>query len=919
MVSTVAFARPVVVPLALGLAIVPLACQAPSSPPGTPGAEAVRGPTLSMEDTENLENAPLASATAVEDQPASPGTAQPDDAASSSDEDGGVEPTTPPPNSTPETYPTPQQETPPPAGSGTTGGDIAGVTDPRACLEGDGLQSDGTYCHQEIVMAGRQEYEITMGGTVDMDHAMTALYSTIEVAFQPNLSLTLENVGDDPVINPRIVINDRGRWHTLEEMLEEFTEGAETDQERVMFLWEHLRRSRYHQMPLFTSMEPHDPVKLLNIYGFNLCGQIGNAAVSLFRAFGLEQSYNRSLGGHVQSEAFVEGAFEYIDSDRSCFYLDRENEYPVSGDACAYDSDIVRRELNYGPGVHTGEYRDSSTTAALFGPDDTVDSRPPESGHRIAFVLRPGERVTFRWDNIGKFAAGSGDLAVPPLYFGNSEFVYEPRLDMTHITADAVSFNGLAPGDDVDPDCPVMANGHGELVYEMAYSYLVAGGSAAATFSGNDPAHTFSIDVSIDGGTTWRTVWSGSGTGSVAASVTFDDALDLFSSPPEYAYLLRVRMDANGAETGPALCSLEIHTDVMAAPLSLPRLQLGANHVVYTDENGGDRQVVVTHRWEENHEASLLQPPLSPIYPPANARVEDSTLTYVWAEVEGAGYYHLRVSRRKDFAYPYRPALDVIIPQARWTVPFTGMYAPDTTYYWRVRARDENGFWGEWSDTWSFTWNGPRVPLNVRIEFDGREGTLRWEPNFRGPAPARYAVFASDELGFSVHRETYYQTQLGDVPPNFVAETKATSMVVISGDDSSPFPNKTFYRVSAIGSSGTESGPSDYAEAPHPWIYSHPPTEATSGQLYVYAVKSLASYGNLQYRNGEFDYYDVETITFTLLEGPSWLLLDPGTGELSGTPGDGDIGSSTITVSACNQFSDCDQQTYTLEVTAGET
>ncbi len=56
------------------------------------------------------------------------------------------------------------------------------------------------------------EYEIKMGGTVDMDNTTTRHYEIFETAFQPNISLEIANTGDVPVVNPRIVINNRGRW-----------------------------------------------------------------------------------------------------------------------------------------------------------------------------------------------------------------------------------------------------------------------------------------------------------------------------------------------------------------------------------------------------------------------------------------------------------------------------------------------------------------------------------------------------------------------------------------------------------------------------------------------------------------------------------------------------------------------------------
>jgi len=51
-----------------------------------------------------------------------------------------------------------------------------------------------------------------------------------------------------------------------------------------------------------------------------------------------------------------------------------------------------------------------------------------------------------------------------------------------------------------------------------------------------------------------------------------------------------------------------------------------------------------------------------------------------------------------------------IAVQARYTLPQPGLLTPESRYYWHVRAMDEQGVWGPWSKTWSFTAHGPAQP-----------------------------------------------------------------------------------------------------------------------------------------------------------------------------------------------------------------
>ena len=734
--------------------------------------------------------------------------------------------------------------------------------------------------HMEEVGASRREYTIEMGGTLDMENTRTLAGSNCYIAFQPNVSLTIENIGDTPVVNPRLVINDRGNWYTFDSLLAEFTRGAKTDQEKVYFIWQHMRENLYHESPLFGDSEPHDPVKLFNVYGLNLCDDAGNTGCSLFYHAGFKKSKNRALNGHVQCEAFIDGDYQFMDIDMDCFYLDRENEKPVSGDECARDHDLVRRELNYGPVV--SRFVSSDAPAALFGPDDRqFDARL--RGHEIAYTLRPGEKAIFRWDNIEKYCAENKQRAHVPKYFGNSKFVYRPRLPAR---------TSKAP-----------------LVYEIKVPYAICGGTVRAKLVGSGA----SVGLSLDG-KKWDGLWRQQDAG--PCEIKLDQALDIHNKPAKYRYFVRVALDSA------TLSSLEIETDVMAAPVSLPRLQLGTNRVVYRDQTKGPHRVRITHEWQETDAVKPLAPPRAPQYPQPKAVVRDSIVTFRWAPVKGAKSYHLQVGRRPDFRYPYRTSLDVIIPTTTWRVPYTGIFSPDTTYYWRLRSRDQWRVWSAWSDGWTFTWRGPRVPVNVRTAVEGQMITLFWQRNPRGERPGKYEVYGSDEKGFPIHKGEHSVPGRGKVPGNFLAETTGTSMVVVSPTAPAANANKVFYRVVAIDANGTASGCSDYAELRHPFIYSKPATQASAGRPYRYQVRTLRSLGDYQCKRDRtvkrkryaYKFWDIEQNAFKLAEGPKWLSIDGKTGLVTGTPAAADVGAVQVQIKVANQFGGKAEQSFGLVV-----
>ena len=218
---------------------------------------------------------------------------------------------------------------------------------------------------------------------------------------------------------------------------------------------------------------------------------------------------------------------------------------------------------------------------------------------------------------------------------------------------------------------------------------------------------------------------------------------------------------------------------------------------------------------------------------------------------------------------------------------------PDKQYYWHVRAKNKTGVWGPWSKTWSFTPRGPSYPLAVTLDFDQGKvlGTLNWKPNTLGRRPAKYRVYGSDEKGFSVS-DVPYKVNVGiskELPPrfpeNFIAETTATELAVLGCEVTLTAANKTYYRVVAVDEQGKRSGPSDYATAPRPVIYSKPALQAKVGAEYRSQVLANRSLGDLRLHSPEIaNFWNIEKPKYSLEQGPKWLKLNAATGMLSGIP-----------------------------------
>ncbi len=100
-----------------------------------------------------------------------------------------------------------------------------------------------------------------------------------------------------------------------------------------------------------------------------------------------------------------------------------------------------------------------------------------------------------------------------------------------------------------------------------------------------------------------------------------------------------------------------------------------------------------------------------------------------------------------------------------------------------------------------------------------------------------------------------------------------------------------------------DMGPFEYQNTP-PQITSTPVTEATEDQLYTYQVVA---------QDPDVD----EVLTYSLVQGPSFLSMDAQTGLLSGTPQtNADAGAHTVIVQVSDLNNATDTQTFTLNVTA---
>jgi hypothetical protein len=785
--------------------------------------------------------------------------------------------------------------------------------------------TDVAKSHVEEITRGTQKYTVVQGGTMDGRNCRSpmgcgiAREGALLQTWESNRSVRMENVGDTDVVNPWLS-NGRNHFRSVEEIVASAVTSDMSDADKAFALWFQEIQYRHHSGG--DNSELGDPVKVFNIYGYNTCGNDSISLATLWRKAGLKAAPARALG-HCISQAFYGGGWHFYDGDMHSVYLLRDNQTVAGEQDIVRDHDLIKRTHSKGILFLDAWWSDPDMCAMYFFEGPVGGERGNKIDTTMNMTLRPGEALVWRWGQVRplKYHGVRGTTPTYESLIYNGLWEYRPDFSRAVCRQGAATVENVTMG----PDGLAAAEGEtGTIIWRMRSPYIFVGGR----FEVEGVGAQFFV---CQDGKTWKPA---------------QDNLDKFFpivGPACYEYQLKCQLQ--GAAR---LRRLAIINDVQMAPLALPEMAVGENVFTYSDQSTGDRKVRITHDWVER---SASRPPAAPagaIQPPDGGETNGTDIVFQWTVPGGPdgdviADYQFELSGRADMKWPLSMSFyklssrtadagkekdkntgkEKITVQTQYTLPQPGLLTPDQPYYWHVRAQDDKGVWGPWSKTWSFTARGPAYPLEVTVDYDqvNGVGTLRWKANPVGRAPAKYRVYGSDEKGFTIADQRYQSVvgvtkkEMADwnpwFPANFIAETTATELAVLGPDVDLPGANKTYYRAVAVDMQGKRSGPSDYAVAPRPTIYSKPVTTARLGAEYRYQVLANRSLGDLSSRM-ENDrqisgYFDIEKPRFTLAQGPAWLRIDEATGLLSGTPEVPGQAEVTVTIAIDRQVRKLDE------------
>ena len=561
-----------------------------------------------------------------------------------------------------------------------------------------------------VIDKPQTQYTVEVGGTINPE----------------NLEITIENVGETAVVNPRMTINGLYDWYDVKSIVAEVTRDCKTDQERAMALWWWVLYKRFQLSP--TDRSALHPVRAMNGYGYGICGHTSAWMKCLWTAAGLKARV-QEIWGHTVSEAYWDGAWRMLDGNVKVFYLDRDNRTIASLGALERDKGLIQRGIHPrdpwfrqpDPPSRNDEFVRYLVSYKDNYEEDSYDSEIAKD-YSMAMTLKPGEKLVRWWDpRLGKFE-GRSTRSKPPERYANGQLIWEPDLQRIDIrpylsvpkwgNLATRAQDGRTPAIHVADLQDRLYTRPSVFTIPIASPYPVLGGRFSCTLvkEGSSSSDLVSMFFGQPG---WRPGDLLNLSGEAAAkAVDLDLDARISRAGVLYQYGIGFAIRGNAETKPPAQAGLDGFrsvSDLQVSPHSLPAVTLGRNTVRFWSSFSGAAKVRITHRWRE---IAGRRPP-SKVEAPANPgdgeQAATLTPTLKWTPAtdpdpsDKVADYQVMMSLRPDCRWPLSPTLhqNVGSDKAEWTVP-ASFLNPGTAYYWKVRARDNRGDIGEWSRVFRF-------------------------------------------------------------------------------------------------------------------------------------------------------------------------------------------------------------------------
>ena len=414
------------------------------------------------------------------------------------------------------------------------------------------------------------------------------------------------------IYSVKLVSSAQVNCWSLEEIVAALTAGITNERDKALALH---RFGMAHQIHFIGPYEGgryvHDALKLLGVYGYDLCGNNSAAMCALYNLAGMK-ARRRSLVGHVVPEVWFEGKWNYIDTDMFGFVYLPGDQKIASVDELIANPDLWLRQGKK-PDPFFPFDPPESMKEAFINPEGDKDYHSYSLAHIMRLGLRTSESVTCYYRPQGRFyidpRAFPHELGTQwrsywvdgpirqnslawtdtvPAAYGNGVFEYEPDLRSQAFLLENPEMDRVKVNDAGQlPSLVASAKGlPASIVLDVLTPWVIAGFENDLTnFQDNSEAAVVSgwfwrikeedesrIMVSVDGGRSWKKAWENTNLGAVPFRVDVTRYVEGKSG-----YKVKFEWVDRGGSGQAGLEGLKLTTWVELSPMALPRLVPGKN------------------------------------------------------------------------------------------------------------------------------------------------------------------------------------------------------------------------------------------------------------------------------------------------------------------------------------------------------
>jgi len=579
---------------------------------------------------------------------------------------------------------------------------LVGLILPTVVLASDSSIAGELKTFSRIITQPDAEYIIEVGGTLDPE----------------NVEITIENLGDAPIKDPRITVNGRYDWFDIKSMAADITQGCTTDEEKAIAIWQWVRWKRFQRSP--SDKSSPNPVRAMNGYGYGICGHTAAWIKALCLKVDLKARV-QEMWGHTVNEIFYDDAWHFFDGNVKVFYLGRDNRTIASIAQLERDRWLIERTIHPrepwnipedAPGLND-ELANYITTYKDNFVEHSYDYQIGQD-YNMSYTLKPGEKLIRWWKpTLNKYENRHNNPLVPERY-ANGQLIWTPDLkkidanDYINIIENIATRqqDGASPAIHVKDMQDNKYTRPSRFYIPIKSAYPIVGGRFwCGLFKDNGAAVNVSYgNPGWGAGNLYAYRWN-----SGLKDIEIDLDQKILHDSPAYEYKIGFNLKANADRKPPAQAGVEWFksvTDLQVSPHSLPALSLGENIIRCKTNNTGAVKFKINYQWREhddNNKPGQITSSKSP------EKFDTLTPLLKWAPTQDIDQgdhiadYQVMVSLRSDCKWPLSTTLhrNVGSDTCEWKVP-KSFLNPGTTYYWKVRARDSRKTIGEWGTIFTF-------------------------------------------------------------------------------------------------------------------------------------------------------------------------------------------------------------------------